>query len=70
MTVAIPYLVNPDQANARGKIGFFFGGLAAIALVWSYFRVPETKGECCPGVLDGLQMPWGTNHDFCVRSNV
>jgi MFS transporter, SP family, general alpha glucoside:H+ symporter len=45
MTIAIPYLVNPDQANARGKIGFFFGGLAAISLVWSYFRVPETKGE-------------------------
>lgn len=44
MTVAIPYLVNPDQANARGKIGFFFGGLAAIGLAWSYFRVPETKG--------------------------
>lgn len=48
MTIAIPYLVNPDQAAARGKIGFFFGGLAAIALVWSYFRVPETKGESCP----------------------
>lgn len=45
MTVAIPYLVNPDQANARGKIGFFFGGLAAIGLAWSYFRVPETKGR-------------------------
>ncbi|KAK4899504.1 hypothetical protein LTR27_003237 [Elasticomyces elasticus] len=45
MTIAIPYLINPDQANARGKIGFFFGGLAAIALVWSFFRVPETKGR-------------------------
>ncbi|KAK3075017.1 hypothetical protein LTR53_002052 [Teratosphaeriaceae sp. CCFEE 6253] len=45
MTIVIPYLINPDQANARGKIGFFFGGLAAIALVWSYFRVPETKGR-------------------------
>lgn len=45
MTVAIPYLLNPDQANARGKVGFFFGGLAAIALVWAWFRVPETKGR-------------------------
>jgi len=25
--------------------GFFFGGLAALSLVWSYFRVPETKGR-------------------------
>jgi len=45
MTIAIPYLLNPDQANARGKVGFFFGGLAALSLVWSYFRVPETKGR-------------------------
>ncbi len=45
MTIAIPYLINPDQANARGKVGFFFGGLAAISLVWVYFRVPETKGR-------------------------
>ena len=45
MTVAIPYLINADEANARGKIGFFFGGLAGIALVWAYFRIPETKGR-------------------------
>ncbi len=25
MTVAIPYMINQDQANWRGKIGFFFG---------------------------------------------
>jgi SP family general alpha glucoside:H+ symporter-like MFS transporter len=42
-TVAIPYMINPDQANMRGKIGFFFGGLSALSLIWSYFRVPETK---------------------------
>lgn len=41
MTVAIPYLINADQANLRGKLGFFFGGLAALCLIWAYFRVPE-----------------------------
>ena len=41
MTVAIPYMINPDQGNLRGKLGFFFGGLAAVCLLWSYFRVPE-----------------------------
>jgi len=45
MTVAIPYMINPDQANWRGKLGFFFGGLSAISFVWSWFRVPETKGR-------------------------
>ncbi len=43
MTIAIPYMINPDQANMRGKLGFFFGGLAALCFIWSYFRVPETK---------------------------
>lgn len=45
MTVAIPYMINPDQANMRGKLGFFFGGLSAISLVWAWFRIPETMGR-------------------------
>jgi len=45
MTVAIPYMINPDQANMRGKLGFFFGGLSCISLVWAFFRIPETKGR-------------------------
>jgi len=45
MTVAIPYMINPDQANMQGKLGFFFGGLALLCLVWAYLRVPETKGR-------------------------
>ncbi|KAJ3498038.1 hypothetical protein NLG97_g1433 [Lecanicillium saksenae] len=45
MTIAIPYMINPAQANLQGKLGFFFGGLAGICFVWAYFRVPETKGR-------------------------
>ncbi|KAI0809740.1 sugar porter family MFS transporter [Xylaria sp. FL0064] len=45
MTVAIPYMINPDEANLQGKLGYYFGGLGALCLVWSYFRVPETKGR-------------------------
>lgn len=29
----------------RGKLGFFFGGLAAICWFWVFFRVPETGGR-------------------------
>ena len=42
MTIAVPYMINPDQANLRGKMGFFFGGLEAVSCIWVYFRVPET----------------------------
>ncbi|TDZ75184.1 Maltose permease MAL31 [Colletotrichum trifolii] len=42
MTVAIPYMINPDEANMQGKLGFFFGGLAGMCLYWAWFRVPET----------------------------
>jgi len=38
-------MINPDQANMQGKLGFFFGGLAGLCLVWAYLRVPETKGR-------------------------
>jgi len=45
MTVAIPYMINPDQANMRGKLGFFFGGISFLCLIWAYLRIPETKGR-------------------------
>jgi SP family general alpha glucoside:H+ symporter-like MFS transporter len=45
-SVAIPYMINPDQANMRGKIGFFFGGLSVLSLVWSFFRVRISGGVC------------------------
>ncbi|KAM4060973.1 major facilitator superfamily protein [Hirsutella rhossiliensis] len=45
MTIAIPYMINSAQANMQGKLGFFFGGLAGLCLLWAYFRVPETRGR-------------------------
>ncbi|KMP00780.1 maltose permease MAL61 [Coccidioides immitis RMSCC 2394] len=45
MTVAIPHMINLDAGNMRGKLGFFFGGLSIICLLWTWFRVPETKGR-------------------------
>lgn len=41
----IPYMVNPDEGNLKGKVGFIFGGLALIASAWSFFYVPELKGR-------------------------
>ncbi|KAI8623939.1 maltose permease MAL31 [Xylariaceae sp. FL1651] len=40
-----PYLLNPTAGNWRGKTGFFWGGFALAFFVWTYFRLPETKGR-------------------------
>jgi MFS family permease len=45
MNTAIPYMVNPDQANLRGKVGFVFGGLALVGTIGSFIYVPELKGR-------------------------
>lgn len=43
INVLVPYMLNPTAWNLGAKAGFFFGGLALIALVWTYFRLPEMK---------------------------
>jgi SP family general alpha glucoside:H+ symporter-like MFS transporter len=43
--VIIPYMLNVDAWNWRGKAGFFWGGLALLCWVWAYWRVPEPKGR-------------------------
>ncbi|KAJ0425529.1 maltose permease [Aspergillus carlsbadensis] len=45
MNFACPYMVNPDEGNLQGKVGFVFGGLCLFATVWSFFYVPELKGR-------------------------
>ncbi|KAE8371878.1 maltose permease [Aspergillus bertholletiae] len=45
MNVIMPYMVNPDQANMKGKVGFVFGGLAFLGTLWSFIYVPELKGR-------------------------
>ncbi|KAJ9134632.1 Sugar transporter [Pleurostoma richardsiae] len=43
--VAIPYAMNEDQGNWRGKIGFLFAGLGALCTLYCFFCLPETKGR-------------------------
>jgi len=44
INVVQPRFMNPTALNWRGKTCFFWGGLNAIGLVWTYFRLPEPKG--------------------------
>lgn len=41
----VPHMVQKTSWNWGAKSGFFFGGLMAIAFVWAYFRLPETKNR-------------------------
>ncbi|KAL2865268.1 MFS maltose permease MalP [Aspergillus lucknowensis] len=43
--IIIPYMLNVDAWNWRGKSGFFWGSLCVCCLVWSFFRLPEPKGR-------------------------
>ncbi|EHA46739.1 maltose permease MAL31 [Pyricularia oryzae 70-15] len=40
-----PYMLNPTAGDWRGKTGFFWGGCAFAFFLWTYFRLPETKGK-------------------------
>lgn len=41
----LPYLFNPDQLNLGGKLGFIFGALSIVCLVYLWFYQPETAGR-------------------------
>ncbi|KAH3685114.1 hypothetical protein WICPIJ_003881 [Wickerhamomyces pijperi] len=38
-----PYLINPGNANLKGKTAFVWLGTAVCIWVWAVFRLPETK---------------------------
>lgn len=48
-----PALINPTALNLRGKAGFVWTAVALLTLVWTYFRMPESKGRTF-GELDDL----------------
>ncbi|OAL55113.1 putative MFS alpha-glucoside transporter [Pyrenochaeta sp. DS3sAY3a] len=41
----IPAMINPSSWNMRGKGAFVFAGIAFVTLVWTFFRLPESKGR-------------------------
>lgn len=43
--VVNPYMLNPTAGNWKGKTGFFWGGCCIVFFVWTFFRLPETKGK-------------------------
>ncbi|KAK7212799.1 hypothetical protein V2G26_019977 [Clonostachys chloroleuca] len=43
--VVNPYMINPTAGDWKGKTGFFWGGCALAFFIWTFFRLPETKGR-------------------------
>jgi hypothetical protein len=41
--VVIPYAMNKDEGDWRGKVGFIFSGTGGLCLVYCFFCMPETK---------------------------
>ena len=37
INIIIPYMLNPDNGDWRGKAGFFFGGLGLLCSIWAFF---------------------------------
>jgi MFS family permease len=44
-TVAMPYMLNSDEAIWRGKAGFLFGAISLVCCIWCWFRIPESRGR-------------------------
>lgn len=40
-----PYIMNMPYGGIGGNIGYVFGGMSAISLVFAIFWVPELKGR-------------------------
>lgn len=45
IAIITPYMLNPTAWNWQAKSAFLWGGFAFLAMVWSYFELPETKGR-------------------------
>lgn len=41
----IPYLLYAPYANLNSKVGFIFGAFSFLAMVFTYFCIPECKGK-------------------------
>lgn len=45
ITAGLPYAMSPIEANWNGKIGFLFGGLSILIIVWACLCLPESQGR-------------------------
>jgi MFS transporter, SP family, general alpha glucoside:H+ symporter len=39
----VPRMLHPTASNLKGKVCFVYAGTAFLCLLWTYFRLPETR---------------------------
>jgi sugar porter (SP) family MFS transporter len=44
-TAVLPYLINPNAANLKAKIGFMYGGFGVFIWIFIFYCVPEYRGR-------------------------
>ncbi|KAL2817204.1 general substrate transporter [Aspergillus granulosus] len=42
--VVAPYMLNPTEGNLKGKAAFPAAAFTLLLIVWTFYRLPETKG--------------------------
>nr|SIP56042.1 putative Sugar Porter [Yarrowia galli] len=42
--IAVPYMMNEEEANMGGYVGFVYAPFCLVAVAWAYWRLPELKG--------------------------
>lgn len=45
VTISMPYLLNEPYAALGSRVGFIFGSMAVLSMVFVYFCVPDCKGR-------------------------
>ncbi|KAJ5604620.1 sugar transport protein [Penicillium lagena] len=62
VTFSYPYLETPDDlghVDLGGRLGFVYGSLAILSLLFSYFFIPETQGI----ELEDIDVKYGVQND-------
>ncbi|KAM5349807.1 hypothetical protein ACJ41O_006312 [Fusarium nematophilum] len=53
----LPYLLFPPYANLQSKVGFIYGSFAVLAVMFTYFCIPEVQGR----TLEEIEELFATN---------
>jgi hypothetical protein len=63
--VAIPYAMNKDEGDWRGKVGFIFCGTGCLCTIYCFFFMPETRNRTFEE-LDVLFERKVSSREFCT----